>query len=126
MSAATSYAVNDVVYGRLGKHINSYHKDRLGWYELSDKLILTTNVNSDNTIIIDETSLLSTTEYKMAQIILVDGSFYTIETRKKPEITRPISLITQSLFTTLLPDDKSLHGLLMKNNHLQTFQTTKV
>ena len=83
MSAATSYAVNDVVYGRLGKHINSYHKDRLGWYELSDKLILTTNVNSDNTIIIDETSLLSTTEYKMAQIILVDGSFYTIETRKK-------------------------------------------
>ncbi|MCF6300576.1 MAG: hypothetical protein L3J52_05605, partial [Proteobacteria bacterium] len=80
MSMPVNHAVIDPVYGRLGKHINAYHKRRLEWIESTESF--TVNGETNSTIIIDDISIASTTNYRMARINLVDNSYYTVEARK--------------------------------------------
>ncbi len=81
MSMLWVYATEDPVYGLLGQHLNVYHKKILGWIKAAENFTVSSNTNS--TIIIDETSIASTTNYRMAQINLPNNSYYTIEARKK-------------------------------------------
>ena len=81
MSSATGYAVSDNIYGRLGKHINMSFKRNLGWVDDSDGYIAA--AQSDETVVIDETSIPSTNNERFAMIPLSDGSYYTVEARKK-------------------------------------------
>ncbi|MGJ8662791.1 MAG: hypothetical protein ACSHWU_04025, partial [Marinicella sp.] len=81
MSSATGYAVNDAVYGRLGKHINMYYKHYLGWVDDSDGYIA--DINSNDTFVINWTSLDGDINYKFARIPLSDGSFYVLESRRE-------------------------------------------
>ncbi len=69
----------DTIYGCLGQHTIAYHKDRLGWIP-SDK-----KYSGVGTIAIDNLALLSTTNYRMAEIP-INGSqthFYTVEVRDR-------------------------------------------
>ncbi len=81
MSAATGSAVNDSVYGRLGKHINMYHKYRLGWVDDVDGY----TVQPDDDLIkrINWTALTTTANEKFIRIPLSDGSSYFIEARQE-------------------------------------------
>ena len=81
MSSATGYAVNDAVYGRLGKHINMYYKHYLGWVDDSDGYIA--DIDSNDTFVINWTSLDGDINYKFARIPLSDGSFYVLESRRE-------------------------------------------
>jgi M6 family metalloprotease-like protein len=80
MSSATGYAVNHNVYGRLGKHINMYHKRLLNWVNDNEDAYVA-NIFSDEDITIDRTDLLSTSNYRYARIPLSDGSYYMVEAR---------------------------------------------
>lgn len=80
MSAATSAAVNDGTYGRLGKHHTAYHKNRLGWFESSE--VREVSGIEEVTLTIDAMSLPTTGNYRMARIAIPNsGNWYTIESR---------------------------------------------
>lgn len=81
MSSATGNAVNDTIYGRLGKHINMYHKYRLGWVKDSDGYIA-----EFNSFVVKElnwTASVTTANEKFLRIPLSDGSLYYIESRQE-------------------------------------------
>ena len=78
MSAATSYSVSDPVYGALGKHTNTYHKDRLGWIAAGEIFDAPDGVS---VITIDQLALPSTSNYRMARIPFDASSYYTVEAR---------------------------------------------
>ncbi len=80
MSAATRNSVLDPVYGRTGKHINVYHKRRLGWIPDAKRFLA---VLPESTITIDYTAIPSTANYRMARVDISDGSYYTLEVRKQ-------------------------------------------
>ncbi len=80
MSSATGYAVNDSVYGRLGKHINMHFKHNLGWVDDSDGFIA--NSSTDEVLIVNWTASTAFINYKFARIPLSDGTFYVIESRQ--------------------------------------------
>ena len=83
MSAATSNAVNDATYGRLGKHVLAYHKnDILGWIAPGQIFEVTSPGSFDVTL--DHMALASTANHRVARIS-IDGSsrFYTVEARKR-------------------------------------------
>ncbi len=78
MSAATSYAVNDSTYGRIGKHVNAYHKRRLGWIDDSERFMAAGNA----TITIDAMGVDDTSNFRMARIDIPGSNrYYTIESR---------------------------------------------
>ncbi len=80
MSAATSYSVNDPTYGRLGKHVNAYHKDQLGWFSAERRFVPVPN--SSTTIQLDHTALAGSSNYQMARIDIPDSNrWYTVEAR---------------------------------------------
>ncbi|MEM7481005.1 MAG: hypothetical protein AAF481_07500 [Acidobacteriota bacterium] len=79
MSAATSYTVNDSTYGRLGKHINSYHKNRLDW--IPANRIFTVANDGSFTVTVDNLARASTSNYRMIRIPLGGATEYTVETR---------------------------------------------
>ncbi|MFK8029113.1 MAG: hypothetical protein AB8G18_02650 [Gammaproteobacteria bacterium] len=82
MSAARRNGVADPVYGSLGKHLNSYHKDRLGWIDESQRL--TVGDNESVSVVIDPMDRDPIQNYRLVKIP-VDGSssdFYTIEVRE--------------------------------------------
>jgi M6 family metalloprotease-like protein len=81
MSSPTGNSVTHNVYGSLGKHINMYHKSRLNWVTDSDGYIA--DLFSNETITIDRSALLQTSNYRFARIPLSDSTFYIIETRFK-------------------------------------------
>ena len=81
MSAATGNAVNDTIYGRLGKHINMYHKYRLGW--VSDADGFTAGVDSYAIKKVNWTALATSAREKYLRIPLSDGSTYYIESRQE-------------------------------------------
>ncbi len=83
MSAATSYAVTDATYGRLGKHVLAYHKhDLLGWIPL-DQVFEATSAGSVD-ITLDHMALATTSNHRIARIPIPGSSrFYTVETRKQ-------------------------------------------
>jgi M6 family metalloprotease-like protein len=79
MSSSGGNSVTHNVYGRLGKHINMYHKSRLNWVTDVDGYVA--NLYSNKTITIDRSALLQTNNYRFARIPLSDGTFYIIESR---------------------------------------------
>ncbi len=81
MSSATSNAVNDNVYGRLGKHINMYHKYRLDWVEDVDGYTVQPGDNLTKTV--NWTALTTTANEKFIRIPLSDGTSYFIEARQE-------------------------------------------
>lgn len=82
MSAATSHSTVDSTYGKLGKHVNAHHKNRLGWVPEARRLDVV--APSVQLVTIDRTDLAETTNYRMAKIPYADGSsFYTVEVRKR-------------------------------------------
>ncbi|MCG8458329.1 MAG: hypothetical protein MI919_18790, partial [Holophagales bacterium] len=81
MSSATGYSTDHPTYGRLGKHVNSYHKDRLGWIAAQRQIEVT--APSEATITLDHTALATTSNYRLATIPVGDGSWYTVEARKR-------------------------------------------
>lgn len=81
MSSATGNAVNDSVFGRLSKHINMYHKYRLGWVEDGDGFTAGINVNAIKHI--NWTASTGSANEKFVRIPLSDGSTYYIEAREE-------------------------------------------
>ena len=82
MSAATSNSVFDSVYGSLGKHVNAYHKERLGWFEPARQFTVTDEGSFPITL--DHTALANSSNYQIATIPIGDGStWYTVEARQR-------------------------------------------
>ena len=81
MSSATGRAVNDPVYGRLGKHINMQFKYRLGWVTDGDGFIA--GLLTDEVLEIDHTALASTPNPRFVRLPVSDGSHYMVEVRKQ-------------------------------------------
>ena len=76
------YLSSDPVYGCLGQHTISYHKDLLGWIPAGQKYMATA---SSQTVTLEQLALPQTGNHKMVQIP-IDGSanhFYTVEVRRK-------------------------------------------
>jgi M6 family metalloprotease-like protein len=73
---------SDPVYGCLGQHTISYHKDKLGWIPAAQKY--TPASGTTRTLLLEQLALPQTSNYKMVQIP-IDGSsthFYTVEARR--------------------------------------------
>ncbi len=83
MSSATSYAVNDSTYGRLGKHNLAYHKDNLlGW--IPEAQIFEATGSGSFTVTLDHMALATTSNHRIARVPIPGSSrFYTVETRKR-------------------------------------------
>ena len=81
MSAATGYAVDDPTYGALGKHINAYHKDRLGWFAPARRF--EPPPDSSTSIVLDHTALANATNYQIARIPIDATHWYTVEARMR-------------------------------------------
>jgi len=81
MSWATGYAVSDSIYGRLGKHVNMYHKYRLGWVDDADGFTAAPDTNTIKRI--NWTALTTTANEKFVRIPLSDGTAYYIEARQE-------------------------------------------
>ncbi len=78
MSSATGYSVSDPVYGSLGKHTISYHKESLGWITPGEIFEAPAGIS---VITIDQLALASTGNYRMARIPFDGFSYYTVEVR---------------------------------------------
>lgn len=79
MSSATGFAVDHPEYGRLGKHINAYHKDRLGWFAPERRFVAPPN--SSTSIELDHTAMANPSEFQMARIDINGSHWYTVEAR---------------------------------------------
>ncbi len=80
MSNSWGYALNDSIYGTLGKHTIAYHKDKLGWIGAGEKLdISSAGIYWAN---LDHLALQSTSNYRMVTIQIPESSrYYTLEVR---------------------------------------------
>lgn len=74
----------DAVYGCIGQHTISYHKDMLGWVTLPERYIPPAS-GGTNTITLEQLALPQTNNYKMARIPIGASvtRFYTVEVRRK-------------------------------------------
>ena len=81
MSSATGYAVTDATYGKRGKHICAYHKDKLGWIPAAQKSVITSNGTYN--LSLDRLSLVSTSNYRMVKIPITSTRYWMIEARKR-------------------------------------------
>jgi hypothetical protein len=74
----------DPIYGCLGQHTISYHKDLLGWIPAGQKYIVSGNEDSA-VVTLDHLAMASTTNYRMVEIPINGSStnFYTVEVRQK-------------------------------------------
>lgn len=79
MSSATGYTTNDPTYGSLGKHVNAYHKDSLGWFPEARRF--EAPPDSSTSIELDHTALAGATNYQIAVIPIDDDRWYTVEAR---------------------------------------------
>ena len=69
------------VYGTLGKHTISYHKDLLGWISAPKRFEVLKNGSSSITI--DGLAAATAPNYRMAKIRMPGAArFYTVESRK--------------------------------------------
>jgi M6 family metalloprotease-like protein len=80
MSDTYGYALSDSVYGTLGKHTISYHKDFLGWIPSDRKVELLKNGIYSFTL--DSLAVAATSNYRMAKIRMPGNRSYTVEARK--------------------------------------------
>jgi hypothetical protein len=74
---------NHPVYGCVGQHTISYHKDMLGWIPTGQKYVATRG--SQATITLEQLALPQTSTYKMLQIPIGESTtcFYSVEVRRK-------------------------------------------
>ncbi len=79
MSSATSYSVVDGTYGRLGKHVNAYHKDSLGWFAPARRF--EPPADSSTEILLDRTSLIGASNFQLVRIAIDSSHWYTVEAR---------------------------------------------
>ncbi|MEO1082813.1 MAG: hypothetical protein AAFY88_01085 [Acidobacteriota bacterium] len=79
MSSATGYSVNDPTYGALGKHVNAYHKDQLGWFPAAQRF--EAPHDSSTSITLDHTALAGATNHRVAVIPIDSSRWYTVEAR---------------------------------------------
>ena len=72
----------DATYGCVGQGTIAYHKDKLGWIPSTQKYIA--NLNSSESITLEQLSLPQTSNYLIAQIPIGGSSthFYTVEARR--------------------------------------------
>ena len=72
----------DLVYGCLGQHTISYHKDILGWIPAAQKTSVA--AGSSKTVLLEQLALPQTTNYKMVKIPIAGSGtrFYTVEARR--------------------------------------------
>ncbi|HEX9671384.1 MAG TPA: hypothetical protein VGC93_18095 [Thermoanaerobaculia bacterium] len=81
MSDSWGYALSDPMYGILGKHTISYHKDSLGWISSGKRFEVLKNGSYSLTI--DELAAAAAANYRMAKIRVPGASrSYTVESRK--------------------------------------------
>jgi len=82
MSSATGYAVDDPVYGNLGKHVTSYHKDRLGWMDGAEMFVVPGQ--GFFRVTLDPLGSATTATYRMARIPIggSNSHYYTVEVRE--------------------------------------------
>lgn len=81
MSSAWGNATNDPTYGTLGKHINAYHKDQLGWFAPARRFV--TPDDSRTTITLDHTGISDSSNYLIATIPIAGNHWYTVEARQR-------------------------------------------
>ena len=74
---------SDPVYGCLGQHTISYHKDLLGWVAPGLEFVVPTGTHA--TLTLEQLALPETSNYLMARIPIADSTtrFYTVEARRK-------------------------------------------
>lgn len=82
MSSATGYAVNDPVYGRLGKHVNMEFKHALGWVDDAVGYIADA-MSNDVLLLVNSSNPMVGNGYRFARIPLSDGTHYVVEARKE-------------------------------------------
>ena len=72
----------DPVYGCLGQHTISYHKDTLGWIPAAQKTTVSAGVAK--TVVLEQLALPQTSNLKMVKIPIggSNSHFYTVETRR--------------------------------------------
>jgi len=80
MSAVGAFCSPDPVFGCLGKHTISYHKNLVGWISPGQKYSPSAFTQ---TITLEHLALPETSNYLMAQIPIADSTthFYTVEAR---------------------------------------------
>lgn len=81
MSSATGYSASDPTYGSLGKHVNAYHKDALGWFPPERRF--EAPLESISSIELDHTALAGAANYQIAVIPVREGRWYTVEARQR-------------------------------------------
>ena len=83
MSDVWSNCSNHPVYGCLGQHTISYHKDRLGW--VAPDLEFEAPTGTYATLTLEQLALPQTHNYLLARIPVADSTthFYTVEARRE-------------------------------------------
>ncbi len=73
----------DAIYGCLGQHIISYHKDMLGWIPAGQQYLVGQNTKISLTM--EQLALPATGSYRMVRIPIAGSSshFYTVEVRRQ-------------------------------------------
>ena len=85
MSDAWNNATSSGTYGTLAKHINTYHRDRLGWIEPARKLVVPAGQARPG-ITLDRASLRGSQNTQMIVVTLPGqpaSRYYTIEARRR-------------------------------------------
>lgn len=81
-SAGSGYSTVDPTYGRLGQHINMYHKDWLNW--VAPARLLEVQDDQIVTATIDASAFQGSSNYYMARLPIPGSSrHYTVEVRKR-------------------------------------------
>ena len=85
MSDAYSNATRDPTYGLVAKHINTFHRDQLGWIDPARKVTVQAGTTL-NRIALDRASLAGSGNAQMI-VVRVPGDpssrYYTVETRRR-------------------------------------------
>lgn len=85
MSDAWNNATSSGTYGTLAKHINAYHRERLGWIDAARKLTIQAG-NTVPQIALDRASLRGSTNPQVIVVTIPGGPatrYYTIEARRR-------------------------------------------
>lgn len=85
MSDAYNNATSNSTYGRVAKHINTYHRNQLGWIDAARKLTVQAGGTTTG-IPLDRASLIGSANTQMI-VVRVPGQptskYYTVEARKR-------------------------------------------
>jgi M6 family metalloprotease-like protein len=84
MSDAWDNAISDATFGSQPKHINTYHRDKLGWVDAARKLTISTAGTYTN-LQLDAAELAASTNLQMIVVTLPgapSSHYYVIETRR--------------------------------------------